>query len=76
MVTIELDGRVRAIKENFFKKFISDENFYYQLKQVENLQQKCLDAKRFDLAEQLAKVLFKAHEWFEKMKELEKAKKG
>jgi len=72
MVTLDLEGRVRAIKSNFFKKFIRDGNFFYQIEQCEKLQLKCLKENRYDLAEELAIINLEGLEWFNKIKRDEK----
>jgi len=55
-VKLDLDSRVNAIRENFFKS-CEDHTFFYQIEMCLQLQKKCLKANRFDLAEDLANVV-------------------
>jgi len=53
---LDLDSRVKAIRENFFKS-CEDHTFFYQIEMCLRLQKKCLKANRFDLAEDLANIV-------------------
>lgn len=55
-VKLDLDSRVKAIRENFFKS-CEDHTFFYQIEMCLQLQKKCLKANRFDLAEDLANIV-------------------
>lgn len=57
MVKLDLDSRVKAIDQSFFKKWINHENFMYQLELCIKLQKKCLNSGRLDLSEELAIIM-------------------
>ncbi len=55
-VKLDLDSRVNAIRENFFKS-CADHTFFYQLELCLRLQKKCFDEDRIDLAEEIANII-------------------
>lgn len=56
MVKLDLDSRVNAIEQNFFKKWLGSENYLYQLELCEKLKKKCLNSNRIDLVIELAEI--------------------